>query len=271
MRVTPGSRPNASSREPRARRTPFLYPVRSLVTTAQPWASVRECPPSVALIFCGNSDGGWLPDQPVMPERICEASLSEAIGLISDRKHLYGTCRHRLRRGRVRLLDEKVKPDARSAQRLRAEIGRRRRFIYNTEPCLADPKIDHELPVRRLDPRDLDGAERRLIELHRSSRISHGKNRCDRSDDHLTSAELLGQPDENALGASDVAEPIHVLVLDNFVDELRAVLAEPGQRIVEVVHREHHAEVAERVDRRVPVIGDRRRRNKAREFDLAVA
>ena len=45
-----------------------------------------------------------------MPERICEASLSEAIGLISDRKHLYGACCHRLRRGRVRLLDEKVKP-----------------------------------------------------------------------------------------------------------------------------------------------------------------
>jgi hypothetical protein len=41
---------------------------------------------------------------------------------------------------------------------------------------------------------------------------------------------LLGQPDENALGASDVAEPIHVFVLDHFVDELRAVLAKPGQR-----------------------------------------
>jgi hypothetical protein len=27
--------------------------------------------------------------------------------------------------------------------------------------------------------------------------------------------------DENAFGASDVAEPIHVLVLDHFVDELR--------------------------------------------------
>ena len=35
------------------------------------------------------------------------------------------------------------------------------------------------------------------------------------------------------------------------------MLAEPGQRIVEVVHREHDAEVAEGVDLRVPVIGDR--------------
>jgi hypothetical protein len=49
------------------------------------------------------------------------------------------------------------------------------------------------------------------------------------------------------------------------------MLAEPGQRIVEVVHREHDAEVAEGVDRCVPVIGDRRRREKAREFDPAVA
>jgi hypothetical protein len=45
---------------------------------------------------------------------------------------------------------------------------------------------------------------------------------------------LLGQPDENALGAPGVAEPIHVFVLDHFVDELRAVSAEPGERIVEV-------------------------------------
>src|ERR671924_557035 len=85
------------------------------------------------------------------------------------------------------------------------------------------------------------------------------------------SADSLGQPDQNALGASDVAEPIHVFVLDHFVDELRAVLAEPGERIVEVVHGEHDAEVTESVHRGVPVIGDHRRREKSREFDPAVA
>src|SRR5207253_9512698 len=85
------------------------------------------------------------------------------------------------------------------------------------------------------------------------------------------SADLLGQPDENALGASDVAESIHVFVLNHLVDELRAVLAEPGQRIVEVVYGEHDAEVAESVHRGVPVIGDDRRREKSREFDPAVA
>ena len=85
------------------------------------------------------------------------------------------------------------------------------------------------------------------------------------------SADSLGQPDQNAFGASEVAEPIHVFVLDHFVDELRAVLAESVERIVEVVHGEHDAEIAESVDRGVPMIGDRRRREKTRELDPAVA
>src|SRR3954466_9843919 len=85
------------------------------------------------------------------------------------------------------------------------------------------------------------------------------------------SADLLGQPDEDALGPSDVAKPIHVFVLDHLVDELRAVPAEPGERIVEVVHGEHDAQVAESVHRGIPVIGDHRRREKSRELDPAVA
>ena len=84
-------------------------------------------------------------------------------------------------------------------------------------------------------------------------------------------ADLLGQTDENTLGASDVAEPIHVLVLHNFVDDLRAMLAEPGERIVEVVHGEHDAKIAKGVHRGVPVIGDHTRREEAREFNRAVA
>jgi len=38
-------------------------------------------------------------------------------------------------------------------------------------------------------------------------------------------AELLGEPDEKSFGAADVAEPIRVLVLNHFADELRAALA----------------------------------------------
>jgi hypothetical protein len=56
---------------------------------------------------------------------------------------------------------------------------------------------------------------------------------------------LLGQSDEKSFGRADVAEPIHVFVLDDFVDELRAVLPEPGERLVEVVHREHDTQIAE--------------------------
>ena len=53
--------------------------------------------------------------------------------------------------------------------------------------------------------------------------------------------ELLGKPDENPFGAPDVAEPIRVFVLDHFADELRAAFAEPGERIVDVLHGEHDA------------------------------
>ena len=49
------------------------------------------------------------------------------------------------------------------------------------------------------------------------------------------------------------------------------MLAEPGERLAEVVHREHDAEITERVHRGVPMIGDRRWREKARELDPAVA
>ncbi len=41
--------------------------------------------------------------------------------------------------------------------------------------------------------------------------------------------------------APDIAEPIRVFVLDHFADELRAAFAEPGERIVDVLHGEHDA------------------------------
>ena len=56
------------------------------------------------------------------------------------------------------------------------------------------------------------------------------------------SAEFLGEPYEKSVGSADVAEPIRVFVLDHFAaDKLRAVLTEPGERLVDVVHGEHHA------------------------------
>src|SRR4029077_18241812 len=78
--------------------------------------------------------------------------------------------------------------------------------------------------------------------------------RTEQLEDCRRSAELLGEPDEKSSGPADVAEPIRVFVLHHFAaDQLRAALAESGERLVDVVHSEHDAEVAESVDRRVPV------------------
>src|SRR5919106_3274140 len=72
-----------------------------------------------------------------------------------------------------------------------------------------------------------------------SARASHPSS--DR-EDRRRLAEFLGEPDKKSSGPADVAEPIRVFVLDHFAaDELRAALAEPGERIVDVVHGEHDA------------------------------
>src|SRR5437868_6435248 len=85
------------------------------------------------------------------------------------------------------------------------------------------------------------------------------------------SAEFLREPYEKSSGPADVAEPIRVFVLDHLADELRAVLAEPAERLVDVVHGEHDAQIAESVHRGVPVIGNRNRGEKSRELEPSVA
>ena len=57
------------------------------------------------------------------------------------------------------------------------------------------------------------------------------------------SSEFLGESDEKPFRPADIAEPIRVFILDYFAYELRAALAEPFQRLVDVVHGEHNAEV----------------------------
>lgn len=53
--------------------------------------------------------------------------------------------------------------------------------------------------------------------------------------------DLLGEPDEKSFGAADVTEPIHAFVLNHFADELCAVLAEPGEQLIKILHGEHDA------------------------------
>ena len=63
------------------------------------------------------------------------------------------------------------------------------------------------------------------------------------------SAELLGQRDDDALGAAEVAEPIAVLVLHHLADEFGAVGLQAGNDVVDVVDGEHDATHAQRVHR----------------------
>jgi hypothetical protein len=58
------------------------------------------------------------------------------------------------------------------------------------------------------------------------------------------SAEFLGESDKKPFRPPDVAEPIRIFILDYFTDEFSAALAEPFNRLVDVVHGEHDAEVA---------------------------
>src|SRR5579862_3547868 len=81
------------------------------------------------------------------------------------------------------------------------------------------------------------------------------------------SAEFLGESDEKPFRPADVAEPVRVFISHDFAYELRAALAEPFKRLVDVVHGEHDAEVAESVHRSVSVVRDGGRREEAGQFE----
>src|SRR3954471_24841560 len=83
--------------------------------------------------------------------------------------------------------------------------------------------------------------------------------------------KLLGEADKNSFGAADVAETIRLFVLNHIADELRPTLAEPGKRLVDVVHSEHDTQVAEGVHRGIPVIGDDWRSEESRKLEPTVA
>jgi len=60
-------------------------------------------------------------------------------------------------------------------------------------------------------------------------------------------AELLGQSDDDALGASDEAESVDVLILRDLTHELGAVITQTSNGVVNVINREHDASHPERV------------------------
>src|SRR3712207_6334268 len=85
-------------------------------------------------------------------------------------------------------------------------------------------------------------------------------------------SELLGQSDDDALRATQEAEPVDVLVLRDLADEFGTVAAQAGNDVVDVVDSEHDAAYAQRVRRRAFRLGsDRRRRVELRQLNPAVA
>src|SRR5437588_104881 len=86
------------------------------------------------------------------------------------------------------------------------------------------------------------------------------------------SAELLGQSDDDALRATQEAEPVDVLVLRDLADEFGTVAAQAGNDVVDVVDSEHDPAYAQRVRRRAFRLGsERRRRVELRQLKPAVA
>src|SRR5690242_19211892 len=84
--------------------------------------------------------------------------------------------------------------------------------------------------------------------------------------------ELLGQPDNEALGAADVGEPIRVLVLHHFADQFGAVGKQARDDVVDVIDGEHDAADPEFVHR--SVLGpssDRFRRVELVQLDPSLA
>jgi hypothetical protein len=65
---------------------------------------------------------------------------------------------------------------------------------------------------------------------------------------------LLGQLDDDALGAADVAEPVTVLVALHLADELLAAGSQAGDNGVDVVDGECDMADARCVRRCVPVV-----------------
>src|SRR5579862_324538 len=87
----------------------------------------------------------------------------------------------------------------------------------------------------------------------------------------LALADLLGQGDDDARGAAEVAEQEGVLELGHLAEQLGAVGAQAGDGVMDVVDREHDPVQAQRVRRRARRLGrDRRRGVVLGQLQLAV-
>jgi hypothetical protein len=69
------------------------------------------------------------------------------------------------------------------------------------------------------------------------------------------SADSFRERDDDARRATEVAEQVAVVVLGDLTEKFRAVWAQPGDGVVDVVDREHDAMEAHGVGRRVQCHG----------------
>src|SRR4051812_14186577 len=121
--------------------------------------------------------------------------------------------------------------------------------------------------LRRMHP---NGAVKRVNEQVARATTTQQGSASARS--RRFSAELLGESDDDAVRATQEAEPVDVLVLRDLADELGAVAAQAGDDVVDVVDSEHDAANAQRVRWRDLRLGpDRRRRVELRQLNTAVA
>src|SRR5947208_16266852 len=111
-----------------------------------------------------------------------------------------------------------------------------------------------------------------MVVCRPKSRLPPSKSSSSSAHAYHALAELLGKPDNDALGAADVAEPIRVLVLHHFADQFGAVGAQARDDDVDVIDGEHDAADPECVHRNVlGPSSDRFRRVELVQLDPSVA
>src|SRR5690606_17620504 len=67
--------------------------------------------------------------------------------------------------------------------------------------------------------------------------------------------QLLREADENTLGPADVTEAVDVFVVDDIANHRSAQFSESCKRVIQVIDRKHDAQIAQRVNRRIAMIG----------------
>lgn len=86
-------------------------------------------------------------------------------------------------------------------------------------------------------------AEVTRVARQRGQAVAPSVDRNVRPHGALRLRQWLREPDENTFRATDIAESVQVVVIDDLIDDRRAKPAEPQQRVVKVVDGKHDSQV----------------------------